>query len=101
MVYTDEKTKEAWAVIKKLRDEGELDRWREAHERNIEYIDSNWDELLERYGGQWVAVKDEKVIAHTKDLTKLAAKVRRMGEAARYVDIELISKWRWFRALRD
>ncbi|MBM3925450.1 MAG: hypothetical protein FJ320_05595 [SAR202 cluster bacterium] len=101
MVYTDERVKEAWAAIKGLRDEGELDRWREAHQKNIEFIDSHWDELLKKYPEQWVAVKDQKVIAHNKDLMKLASKLHKMGETSNYVKIEGISKWRWQRALRD
>ncbi|MCS7061299.1 MAG: DUF5678 domain-containing protein [Anaerolineae bacterium] len=44
-------------------------------EREQQWIADHYAELVERYAEEWIAVKDQQVIAHSNDLTQLLNQV--------------------------
>jgi hypothetical protein len=45
-------------------------------------LSSHYGELAKKYEGEWVAVLDEKVVAHSKDLKSLRESLRKKYKEA-------------------
>jgi len=68
---------------------------------NVRWIRENYEELKKFFKDEWVAVLDEKVIDHDRDLSRLVRRLREKrlnyGEIAiEYIatrEIELILQW--------
>lgn len=56
--------------------EEEVKRLREK-ESNLKWMSKNYDLLLSKHEGQYVAVKDDEIIAHNKDHKKLVSGLRK------------------------
>lgn len=48
-------------------------------ERDGDYLDQHYEELLEQYPEQWVAIYNQRVVAHAKDIWELVRQVREGG----------------------
>ncbi len=48
--------------------------------KNSKWLSSHYCELAKKYEGEWVAVLDEKVVAHSKDLESLSESMRKKYE---------------------
>ena len=46
-----------------------------AFEEDRVWISKNWETLLEKYPEEWIAVKENKVIARDPDLSRLLSKL--------------------------
>jgi hypothetical protein len=47
--------------------------------RNLDWFLAHFDELVERYPGEWLAIQDDEVIAHDLSAEALGKKIRAMG----------------------
>lgn len=50
--------------------------------KNSKWLSSHYGELAKKYEGEWVAVLDEKVVAHSKDLKSLRESLRKKYKEA-------------------
>ena len=48
--------------------------------KNSKWLSTHYSELAKKYEGEWVAVLDEKVAAHSKDLKTLRESLRKKYE---------------------
>jgi len=48
----------------------------EEHEQNWAWFRSNYQELLKKFDGEYVAIFGRRVVAHDKDLDKLVKRVK-------------------------
>jgi len=61
-------------------------------EKEGEWLQSKYNELRYKFGDQFVAVKDEKIIANGKDIKNVIEKVKKAGEDPALTLIEFIFK---------
>ena len=64
----------------------------EAFDKNVKWFEKNRKRLMAQYGeGEVVAISEEKVTAHDKNLTELLKKLRSKGVEAKDLLIESLS----------
>lgn len=59
-------------------------------DRTNAYWEANVDRLQREYGGQWVAFKDDRILAHSADADELRQELDRMGAEAEHCVIRFI-----------
>lgn len=60
--------------------------------RDREWFLKKYDQLVEEYGGEFVAVANCKIAAHSRELDALISKLREEGHDPRHVLVEYVSK---------
>lgn len=58
--------------------------------KTVTQLSSQMHELIKKYPKEWVAMKDDTVVCHSKSLTKLTADCRKKGVSLRDVAIRFL-----------
>ena len=59
-----------------------------SYRRNVEFFEANYDELLEKYPDQWIAILDQKVLGSADDPSDLVRRLRARGVETQHVLFE-------------
>jgi hypothetical protein len=58
------------------------------HYQDVLFLESHWDELLERYPDRWIAIWNKKVVASAQNESGLTPQLRAIGLQNRGVLIQ-------------
>jgi hypothetical protein len=64
----------------------------EEHERNSEWFKRNYQNLVEKYDGMFIAIYKQEIIAFDEDPGKLRKKILAKGLSSMTVTVEYVSK---------
>lgn len=70
---------------------GEFKRRKDQFGRDLAYVDTNRDKLLEIYNEKWIAVYQSELISHGKNYHNVLAEVKRKGLPEEQVVIKFLS----------
>jgi hypothetical protein len=48
-------------------------------DEELDWVEAHWDELRKQYGGQWIAVLKDSIVAHGPDLVDVGKDVEAKG----------------------
>jgi len=64
----------------------------EEHERNSRWFEENYEHLVEKYDGMFVAIYKQEIVAFDEDPGKLREKILAKGLSLMTVMVEYVSK---------